>query len=314
MINSTFVSSVTEKVQAKLGDGYVIKVQCMIKNNAAKHQCMIIRAKGSGSGPSIDLDSYRVSAEEGRLTEEQAACQIVETYHRYELPKIFDSFRFLTREKILEHAVYRLVNREKNSQLLEKVPHADMLNLTLLCYCTIYDEIMGHGAVMISNSILDDFHISKEELFEYADRNTPKLFPPECISLMDLIQEMEKGSPLPENGDILQRDSGSSPEFDAQSEIQKILVLTNKQRIYGAYYMAVPQVIGLIAKVVEKNLYILPSSVHECLIIPDSSEENTSDLRDMVCQVNRTKVLPEEVLSDEIYYYDREQDMMKIAA
>ena len=53
------------------------------------------------------------------------------------------------------------------------------------------------------------------------------------------------------------------------------------------------------------NFFILPSSVHEVILLPDTGNEDSEDLKKIINAVNTTQVAPEEVLSDTLYRYDR---------
>ena len=53
-----------------------------------------------------------------------------------------------------------------------------------------------------------------------------------------------------------------------------------------------------------ENFYILPSSIHEVIIIAESQSPSKDDLQDMVRDINETQVDAEELLSDTIYYYN----------
>lgn len=57
-----------------------------------------------------------------------------------------------------------------------------------------------------------------------------------------------------------------------------------------------------------ENFYILPSSIHEVILLRESFAEDAEYLRWMIQEVNATEVAPEEILSDRAYYYDRETD------
>ncbi len=80
-------------------------------------------------------------------------------------------------------------------------------------------------------------------------------------------------------------------------------VITNTAKNYGAAAILNKDAMMKIADACEDDLYIIPSSVHECITIPKSVME-PEELREMVCQVNQTQVLPEERLSDDVYFFD----------
>ena len=75
--------------------------------------------------------------------------------------------------------------------------------------------------------------------------------------------------------------------------------------------MAYPHVLEMIGGILQSDYYVLPSSVHEVVIVPASAGVGCRDMDEMVAEVNRTQVAPEEVLSDRAYYYDRRIDVLQ---
>lgn len=68
-----------------------------------------------------------------------------------------------------------------------------------------------------------------------------------------------------------------------------------------------------ICEKIGSNFFILPSSLHEVLIVPASKNMDLSELEDMVREVNATQVAPPDKLSDSVYRYDREHRTIKLA-
>ena len=82
-------------------------------------------------------------------------------------------------------------------------------------------------------------------------------------------------------------------------------ILTNTEKLHGAACILYQQLLEEFAKKVNDNLYILPSSVHEIIMIPASFAGKASELRQMVEEINATQVEEEEVLSDSVYFFNR---------
>ena len=87
-------------------------------------------------------------------------------------------------------------------------------------------------------------------------------------------------------------------------------IMTNKQNYYGAVNVLYQDVLKIVAEKLNANLYILPSSVHEVLIVPESSNTSAEELYQMVCNVNRTEVSVDDFLTDNVYYYNREKNTL----
>ena len=84
--------------------------------------------------------------------------------------------------------------------------------------------------------------------------------------------------------------------------------------MYGASVMLFKDPLRDFANYMGHDLYILPSSIHEViLLLDDEYVQSSEELREMVRETNRMVVDQEEVLSDHIYNYDREKDEIRIA-
>ena len=84
-------------------------------------------------------------------------------------------------------------------------------------------------------------------------------------------------------------------------------VFTNKMRVLGAAGAFFGNKVKELAKKLEANLFILPSSIHEAILIPDTGKVSVEEFSDMVREINREQVPEGEILADDIYYYNREQ-------
>ena len=87
-------------------------------------------------------------------------------------------------------------------------------------------------------------------------------------------------------------------------------MLTNKEKYFGAAVILYPHALKHIAGLLRNNFYILPSSVHECILVPDMGQYSRMELKRMVKEVNENQVEEEEILSYEVYYYDREKEAL----
>lgn len=91
----------------------------------------------------------------------------------------------------------------------------------------------------------------------------------------------------------------------------KMFVLGNNIKLFGAAAMFYRGLLELAADRLQKNLFILPSSIHEVIIIPDDGEQEAEELWKMVCEINATQVEPEEVLTDSVYYFSRKKNKIE---
>ena len=92
----------------------------------------------------------------------------------------------------------------------------------------------------------------------------------------------------------------------------KMYVLSNKLKNYGAACIAYPYILDMLAGVLKENFYVLPSSVHEVIIVPESSQIRQSELERMVREINETQVPEEEILSNHAYFYYAQEGKLQL--
>lgn len=150
------------------------------------------------------------------------------------------------------------------------------------------------GSYKVKSEHLAKLGVSEDELFDAAWICTRK-----TLMANDMAEIMAEMMDL------------SIEEVRAMTEDCPQIVITNKDKIHGAIAMCDTDLLAEIAKEYDANLTILPSSIHECIVVPMVNGQRFEELNSMVRQVNETKVLPQEQLSDHAYYYDRRKNVIK---
>jgi len=84
-----------------------------------------------------------------------------------------------------------------------------------------------------------------------------------------------------------------------------MFVLTNERRFCGAAVMLYSKLLHKIAMRLGKDLLIIPSSIHEVIIMPDRGEYSIEELSNFVRNINEEAVEQEERLTNHIYIYRR---------
>lgn len=287
-----FAEMVSRAVSEKLGERHQVKLQEVIKNNGVVLQGLVILSECQNLSPTIYLnyflEAYRAGTPLARVVEE-----VLKIYEE-DTPKTsvnMDFFRDF--DAVRSGICYKLINRERNRMLLERIPHIDFLDLSICFFYAYRDEAVGSGSILIHNNHVDMWGCSTELLVKLAQENTRRIFPWELHDMEELLKDWideeraEENSPAPEDGHVPLR------------------VLCNAQRTGGAACMIYPGVLSQLAEREADDLYILPSSIHEVIIMPAREADDVGRLLDMVREINGTQVAPEEVLSDNLYFYDR---------
>ena len=170
-------------------------------------------------------------------------------------------------EGIKDKIVYKLINYNANRKLLSLVPHKKILDLAMVYYCILGEIEDGNATALIYNSNIKNWHIKEDELYRTAVSNTPKLLPVKIYEMSELIKYVDTAE--------------------------------------GAAGIMYEGVLKKLADKLESDMYILPSSIHEVIILPKSTMFNKEELMAMVRDVNTEGVSKDEVLSYTVYEYDR---------
>lgn len=286
-----FIQEVIARVQAVVGEEAGVYVQEVRKNNNVLMHGLTILRKGGNVSPTIYLDSFYEMLQEG-VDMEEIVSKILAAYVRG-LPRgRVDMEFFRDFEKVRDRIVYRLVNREKNRELLEEIPHVDFLDLAICFYYSYEHPELGDGMILIHNAHAAMWGTSHRELMHLAERNTPRLLPSQLSSMENSLQGILDEEQLAELREM-QRETG-----------KYLYVLSNTRHIQGAAAILYPGILAEAARHLGGSFYILPSSIHEVILLPDDGRSCGRELHEMISEINRSQLQEEEVLSDYAYRYE----------
>lgn len=196
--------------------------------------------------------------------------------------------KYVYDKNIKDNIVLVLINAEANKELLKTIPHIKFLDLAFVFRWIITRNEYGFSGSIINDSLAKNIELDIDELFELAKKNTRKLLPPKVVTLKNALRAMNAPDDLLDN----------TPEYS-------VFVLSNIYCVEGAAYIAFDDILSEIRNKLNENFYILPSSINEALIIPESFV--TPDfVKEMVRDVNNTIVTKTDKLSNNIYFYNGE--------
>lgn len=288
-----FVGSVTGFLRETLPFGTELSLVPLEKNNGVILEGLTVRKEGERAAPAIYLDSYYQEYLAGRSIR-QIQEDILECCEDREFSEHFDTDFFGDYRKVRSTIVYKLIHYEKNRELLKKIPHVPFLNLAVVFYSLLPDTPAGSATVLIYNSHLEYWKISCQELYRDAKQNTPRLLPAEMKTMSEVLSEFSDGLDNTEEDGI------------------PMYVLTNSRKALGAACILYDNMLKHCAEWLGSAYYLLPSSIHEVILIPKSAVSDQRELAAMVRDINRTQVLKTEVLSDQIYFYSPESGQLSI--
>ena len=213
---------------------------------------------------------------------------------------------YMQRAKIEQDIIPVLVNTAGRRDLVEHVVSHEFLDLSMI-YAVIPEkrmEVDGEFSV-ITPYMAKQLRFSNEDLYSLAERNMKRRMPVGCFSLETWLEYR-----LREIGAY----TGPSQEGRSLGRFSPpIYLLKNEKNCFGATVLVYQDPIRDLADRLGENLFLLPSSIHEVIAVPESMECSAEELAQIVRQVNREMVGPQDYLSDHVYYYDRDQRHLTLA-
>ena len=283
------------EIAARLGSGHQVTLVQIYKNNSVCLDGIVIRQSGAPLGPNLYLNDEYEAYLDGKEAE-TIIKELILSYYTFlktaELPKEGLSFEF---GQIREKIIYCLAARESNRHILEQCPHIPYLDFAILFQCLITADDTGIGTVRITNEHMAYWNTSLPELYACAAGNTARLLPPRLFPMSDLLVY-----------------AASSPMY----------VLTNTFGLQGASCILYDGILKEFAKKTGSGFFLLPSSIHEFLLLPSSGtcfgpdsdrklQEEKDALSAIVREINSTRLKPEDVLTNHAYYYDPDTDTIR---
>ena len=312
-----FCQKVKRSLAAESEEGIKISVKEITKNNGTILHSITISKTGMNISPNIYLDGLYDAYESGR-TFRSVMNEVRKIYEESKMESSIDMSFFMDYEKMKEKVVYKVIGYERNKELLRQIPHILFLDMALVFYCYVPKKELDCATILIYDSHLKMWGISKERLYWDAQRNTPHFLPPRILSMEEVMNDIFSGSIMPvSEGEEEMPGSGNPdgakpgcgqqegpmPSSRKAEESGKMYVLGNDKKLFGAAAMFYQGVLEEFSEKQQKSFYVLPSSVHEVILIPDDGMVNGEELWKMVCEINATQVEPEEVLTDSVYYF-----------
>ena len=267
-----FVEMVKTNVEKILGKEYEIIVKESEKNNGVIYTGLSIRKIGLSVAPLIYLNEHFEKYNSGCITIEETVEYVIK-FSKSKCPIAIGS-QFLNYDSARKNIVYRLINTKRNKELLEDIPHIEFLDLSIVFCYLITEESFGSAFILIHKTHMEMWNVTTEELFQTARENTQKLEGYEIQSMADVFCDIMRA------GNSIEKIFDKST--DALQEDFPLHVLSNKSKIEGAACMLYPNLFRNFADVIGSSFYIIPSSIHELLLLPVESMKEDKEFTNMI--------------------------------
>lgn len=298
------VDNIKDYLPAKFEESDV-EVRQVLKNNDTVLDGLTIQDPDTNVAPTIYLNQFFEEYQNGRDLNDIIG-DIADVYIANTVDKQMDVSIVTDFEKAKGNILPRLVNAEENQELLAQRPHMIMDDLAVTYHLEMGKSDNGNMSVAITNTILDMYGISQEELHDLAVANLEEKVPATFQGMSEVVKEMM----LPQIMSDLDLSKEAALDYIEQmipDGNEQMYVLSNDSRLNGAATVLNEKAMEDIAEKVGGDFFILPSSIHELLVVPKQDGMDYSSLEAMVQEVNATQVAPEEKLSDHVYEYDAKE-------
>lgn len=292
-----------EEVKEKLAEqGYDMNVSVNeVKKLNESYEAMTVTPEGARIGMNVNLEKFYEAYDEGRPLGEVVDKAIETIDHAINERPDFDIDSFTDYSQMKEKLAMEIVSAETNKEMLENVPHKNMEDMAVVYRFVLNSEEQGRASILVTNQMLDTMGITAEQLHKDAMEIAPQLNPAEIRGMSEVMVEMMG----PEQAEMM----GITP---VAPEDEQLFVATVPDKTHGASVLAYQNFMDQAAERVGGDFYILPSSIHEILIVPDNGRMQLQELEAMVRDVNATQVAPCDKLTDNVYHYDAQEKIFEL--
>ena len=298
-----FKAKLTEEVKENLYERNINVdiTTTMVEKMNQTYEAMTVMPEGSKIGMNLNFQVYHDAYESG-LDLDYIIDRVVNDIesHLPEMPTV-DPAQLTNYEVMKEKLAMEVVSYDRNEELLVKVPHKRMEDMAVIYRFELDMDPRNRSTILVTHSLMEQMGINHEQLHEDALKNAPVMRPAVIQGMTEVLMEMMG----PEMGGLLEDMEIPQQEF--------MYVASVPNKTAGAGVLAYQEFMDQAAERLGGDFFILPSSIHEVLLVPDDGVKSFHELKAMVEEVNATQVAPEEKLTDSVYHYDCKEHIFELA-
>lgn len=278
--------------------GVQVEIRPVEKLQGESYTGLSIQPNDSPMAATLNLDTvYSQMVDQGKSFQEVAddlishAADII-----VDMPKI-DVNDITNYDQMKNTLVVQVIPTDRNAEMLADIPHKNIEDMSLVYRMQIDQNENGTSSVLITNAMLENYGVTVDQLhqdaMDAAVINNPATF----RSMQEVLSDL----------------MGMPAEMMLPMDGPQMYVASVENSLNGAGVIAYPDFMNQVAEQVGGDFFVLPSSVHEVLVIPDDGSIDRHDLESMVREVNASEVLPKDQLSDNVYHYDSQDQVFELA-
>lgn len=277
-----------------------VRLQKVIKTNDEVFHGISIIVPDRKYAPTIYIEQCYDDYKKGMPIEEIANGIIQKTIEVYNDNPVPDGLS-LQYEDIEDKLVVQLADAEKNKERLKELVYKPVGNgYVLIPYIVVKEDENASMRAAVTKPMAQELGYDIDKLMNTAFQNTVERYEPIFVGMEDVLFTM---------GNSIKAANPMKEDFTLNSHLGMYL-LSNTRRENGAAVLYYPDMARRIGEILGDSYYVLPSSRHEVLIIPDGAGLTLQQTQMMVRDVNQTVVEPQDILSDRVLFYDREKNRL----
>ena len=299
-----FKEQFTEDVKQGLA---IAGIEAKVSTNTVEkmnesYEAMTVTPEGSNVGVNVNMEKFFEAYENGTDYEAVVGKAIGVIEGGFANQPTVDVAALTDYDQMKDKLIMEVVSAEANADMLDKVPHKDMEDMAVVYRFEIDSNDDGRATILVTNQLIETMGVTPEQLHADAMENAPELKPAVIKGMSEVMAEMMGVS----TEDLAMMGMPMDPADE------QMFVASVPDKIHGAGVLAYQDFMDQAAERVGGDFFILPSSIHEVLIVPDNGNMSLSDLEAMVKEVNATQVAPEDKLTDSVYHYDSQAKVFEL--
>lgn len=287
-----FLNTVCDYIGER-ADDLTVSVHTAVKNNGVKLSGLTFGCKGCNASPTVYMENYYTEYLNG-CDVSDIGDRLLAMYYENTPAVSLDMSFFEDFDTVRDRLFIKLINRAKNEDFLKEAPYEEFLDLAIVAYVRICDKKIGNGLIMVRNEHLALWGVDAERVLDIAKNNTHDHDDFRLRHIMDVLDSMGANVPL----------EGADPDSFP------MYVATNEKMSCGAAVLTMKDKLKDFARMIGTDYYIIPSSVHELILLGHGTESDTGEIDLMIRQVNESQLGPDEVLSDHVYKYRADDEVL----
>lgn len=297
-----FIDEMAKKVKLCFDKDVSVEIHKVIKNNSMEYDSLTIIEPGRNVTPNFYLQNMYRRYVDG-IGIDSLVAEIVQAY---ETGKDNEKYGELSLEydDCQDKIVMRLISFEKNRKMLEDMPYIPFLDMAVVFYFLVDNDEKGIASIRITNRVMTNWGTDIKKLYTLASSNSKRIFEEKIMPISTML----------EGYNVNLKEMGLGNIDCAQGEIYEPYIVTNNVGINGATVILYPDMLKEIAAKIGGDFYMLPSSIHEVIVISTGADISEKELKGMVEEVNQNYLLPDEYLSDNIYKYSLAYNSLEMIA